>query len=156
MLYRVVAISALLILIFILTTTTTNMLYLVLDKWQGQNTYETVSSFFFLLYWTFLIFLDIYFANMIIFCAKVLFSDNMRIIKQVKIIVIFFSGLMVVIHSLKFLKEVILILSYMEINHKFKHSALYCNYYLGAELYLTAFLQFEQGSIILTLIVLIF
>ena len=63
---------------------------------------------------------------------------------------------MVIIHSLKAMKEIIQILDYSGIAKNAQNLKFYSVYYLSMELYLTAFLQFEQGIIIIILIVVIY
>ena len=88
----------------IITTTSHSLFHVICDCDSIGNIVLGFSSIIYVLYWTFLLILDIYFARMIIFYALILFEEDIKIMRSIKLVVGLSTGVMLVFDSSKIIK----------------------------------------------------
>ena len=126
-----------------LTTTSTHSIFYIY-KYEGDinNIVLGAGAIFYLLYWMFLVLLDLYFANMIIFYAQILFEEDAKKMKAVKIIVVLATGLMLLFDFTKMIKYVMYSIYYFGQLSNFELNNQIFEYIVTIDMYITAVSQF--------------
>lgn len=122
---------------------------------NAHDTLMGAGAIVYALYWSFLFLLDIYFAKNIIFYARILFEEDEKIMRRIKIIVAFTTGSLLLFDAWKVGKYTFFALYYLNdrVQDEVQSWSFY-QYVVVVDLYVSAVQQLLYGLVMISFILL--